>query len=150
MWRDDFGIGNAEPHLLGALIEAGLGDHLAEHLPVEAERAGLFRRQRMAELAADLLQPVLIGLPELVDAGFRSSRSWQASSWPKPLKMSLMPQTAKLPASKRHDHAHDDAAEPIFGGFTDTSKHVSNAELMPVRPRPAKAAHYKERALRRN
>ena len=35
---DDFRVGNAEPHLLGALVDAGLGHHLAEHLPVEAER----------------------------------------------------------------------------------------------------------------
>ena len=33
----DLGIGNAEPHLPGALVEPGLADHFAEHLPVEAE-----------------------------------------------------------------------------------------------------------------
>ena len=31
-----------------------------------------------------------------------------------------------------HDYTHYGAAEPVFGGFADTSKHVSNVEMMRV------------------
>ena len=41
-----------------------------EHLPVDAERGGLLGRQRMAELLAELLQTVVIGLAELVVLDF--------------------------------------------------------------------------------
>ncbi len=51
----DVGIGNSEPHLLRPLVEPGLGDHVAQHLPVETEGARLFRCQRMADLARKLL-----------------------------------------------------------------------------------------------
>ena len=69
------GVGEAEPHLLRELVEPGLGDHFTEHLAVEADRVCLVRRQRMSELAADLLQAVVVGLPELGGLRFQSCRS---------------------------------------------------------------------------
>src|SRR5208282_3384658 len=69
----DFGVGNAEPHLTRALVEPGLGDHFAEHLPIKAERARLFRRDYTAKLAFELLQAVVVGLPELLDRDFRAA-----------------------------------------------------------------------------
>ena len=66
----DFGVGQAEPHLPRTLIEPGLGDHFAKHLPVETERLRLFRRQRAADLAAELLQALVVGLAELLDRDF--------------------------------------------------------------------------------
>ena len=63
----DLCVRQAEPHLSGSLIQRALGDHFAQHLPVEAERIGLIRRNRMTQLRAELPQTVLISLPELVD-----------------------------------------------------------------------------------
>ena len=60
-----------------ALVERGLGDQLGEQLPVEAERARLVGRDRPAELAAELLQPVVVELAELLDRGFRCRRPWR-------------------------------------------------------------------------
>ena len=130
----DFGIGNAEPHLLGPLIEAGLGDHFAEHLAVEAERLRLFRRQRMADLGLDLLHPILIGLAELGGRDFGRADFGQRRL-AEAVENVVDAPDRETAGEKRHDHAHDGAAEPVFGGFANTSKHVSNAfELMPVRP----------------
>ena len=42
----------------------------ASDLPVEPERPRLIRQDRTAEVAAELLQPVLIELAELLDADF--------------------------------------------------------------------------------
>ena len=64
------GIGQAEPHLPGALVEAGFGNHFTKHLPIETERARLLGRERAAELASDLLQALVIDLPELLDRDF--------------------------------------------------------------------------------
>ena len=61
---------DAEPHLLRLLVERGLGDQLAEQLAVETERARLIRRDRTAELAAELLQAVVVDLAELLDRDF--------------------------------------------------------------------------------
>ena len=79
------------------LVERGFGDQLAEQLPVEAQRPRLVRRDRAAELAAELLQPVLVELAELVDADFGAAdlgdrRRAEAR------KMSPMPQMPKLMA----------------------------------------------------
>ena len=92
------GVAQAEPQLAGALVDHGVGDHLVEQLPVEAERARLVGQDRPAELAAELLQPVLIELAELSRSGFRSPPTLASVDWPKPRKMSPMPQIAKLMA----------------------------------------------------
>ncbi len=66
----DFGVGEAEPHLRGALVETCLRNHLAEHLPLQSEGAGLFRRDRLADLPRQRINSVLIGLAELIGADF--------------------------------------------------------------------------------
>ena len=100
---------------------AGFGDHLPQ-MPVEAERARLVRRDRPADLAAELLQPVVVDLAELLDAKSRCCRSWPRSSGRSRGKCRRCPRPRSL-RIQAHHHAHDDAAEPIGGGFTDTSKH---------------------------
>ncbi len=66
----DVGVGDAEPQFGRLFVERRLRHHLAEHLPVEAERARLIGRDRTADLAADLLQTVGIELAELLDRDF--------------------------------------------------------------------------------
>ena len=73
------GVGLSEPEPPRFLVEGGFRDGLLQHLAVEAEGAGLIRRQRTAELAADLLQLVGVELAELVRSRSRCGRSWPAS-----------------------------------------------------------------------
>ena len=60
------GVGNAKPQRPDLLVERGLGDQLADQLPVDAERARLFHGDRTSKLAPHLLEPLGVELPELV------------------------------------------------------------------------------------
>ena len=111
------------PSCARILVERRFRDHLAEHLPVEAERARLIGRDRAADPAAELLQP-------LVDSSGGTARSpisvlpiLATVERPKPRKMSPMPQIAKLIAISPRSDAHDDVAEPVGRSFVHTSKH---------------------------
>ena len=116
MLARDLGVGQAEPQRAGALVERGFGDQLAEQLPVEAERARLVGRDRPAELAAELLQPVVVDLAELLDPDFGAADLGARVDRPKPRKMSPMPQMREADGDQAENDAHDGAAEPIGGG----------------------------------
>ena len=58
-------IGDADPHAAAELIEPGLRDQLAQHLPIEPQRGRLLGRERTAKLLTELLQAFVIGLAEL-------------------------------------------------------------------------------------
>ena len=51
-------------------VDRGFGQQLAEHRPVQAERARLLGRDRPSHLADQLLQTVVVLLAELLDADF--------------------------------------------------------------------------------
>ena len=97
----DFGIGHAEPHLRGALVEPGLRrPSRSSTCRGKPKRARLFRRDRHGRSAGRAAAArSLIGLAELIGSGFRSLPILASAERPKPRKMSLMPQMAKLPAS---------------------------------------------------
>ena len=61
---DQLLIGDAEAKLPGPLVQGGLGEHLGQHLPVEAERPRLIRGDRPAGLAAERLKPLIVDLTE--------------------------------------------------------------------------------------
>ena len=88
-----------EPQRPDALVEGEFGDHLADDLPVEPERARLLERDRPADLTADLLQPLVVDLAELLDADLGTADLGSVER-PKPRKMSPMPQIAKLITSR--------------------------------------------------
>ena len=122
--RDICGVGQAKPHPLRELVEPGLGDHLTEHLAVEADRVCLVRRQRMSELTADLLQAVVIGLPELWGLDFSLADRRQCAL-AEAVKNVVDAPDGKTAGKHGHDHAHDGSAEPVFGDFADAAKHGS-------------------------
>ena len=66
----DLGIAQAEPKPRHPLVDDIFGDHLLQDLPVEPDRTRLIRQNRPSQVAAELLQAVLIGLPELLNADF--------------------------------------------------------------------------------
>src|ERR1700691_2705746 len=125
---NDLGVRNAEPHLLGDLVDPGPRDHLAEHLAVETKGIGLFRRDGMAELLAELPQSVLVSLTELVGRNFRVADLGQIRMAEAAEDVVDAPQ-GETAGEKRQDDAHDGAAEPIGGGFPDTSKHTFPGSL---------------------
>ncbi len=127
----DLGVGNAEPHLFCALVETRFGDHLTEDAPVEAHGLGLFRRERPAHLAADLLQAIIIGLAELLDLDFGVADLGEIGAAEAAEDVVDAPDR-KTEGQYAHNHTHDGAAEPVCGGVSDTSKHC-----VPVRLRDA-------------
>jgi hypothetical protein len=62
----DLGVGKAEPQRARPLVEGDLGGQLRQDLAVEAERARLIRGDRPADLAADLLQLIVVDPAELL------------------------------------------------------------------------------------
>ena len=78
------GVGLPQAELPRLLVECCFGDGLLQHLPVEAQRAGLLRGEGTAELAADLLQPVGVNLAEFVQRDFRAADLGQRSTGQNP------------------------------------------------------------------
>ena len=113
------------PH---AFVERRLGNHLAEDLPVEAERAGLVGQDRPAELAAELLQAVLIELAELLDPDFGAADLGHGRLAETAENVADAPD-AEADRDQAEHHAHDGAAEPIGGGLVNTSKHEASSCL---------------------
>ena len=106
------GIGLAEPEPPRFLVERGFGNGLLQHLAVEAEGAGLIHRQRTAELAAELLQPIGIELTELLgrNLGMADGRQRRLSEAPEDIGDAPDTETDDQHA---HHHRHDGFAEPI-------------------------------------
>ena len=83
----------------------------------------------MAELAPDQLQTILVGLPELLDRNFNAA-DFGESRLAEAVENIVDTPDRETAGEQRHDHAHCGAAEPIFGGFADTSKHEFNVCVM--------------------
>ena len=116
------------------LVERGFGDHLAEQLPVEAQRPGLVGQDRPVQLAAELLQPVLVELAELLDADFGAADLGDGRRAEAAENVADAPD-AEADGDQAEDHAHDGAADPIGGGFVNTSKHETVSCCLGERPR---------------
>ena len=107
----------------GLLVEHDFGDELADHLAVDAERARLLHGELAAELAAELLQPIVVDLAELLDrdlgvADLGDGRTAEAAE-----NVADAPDR-EAEHQKADDGGHDDLAEPVGRGFAETSKHA--------------------------
>src|SRR5262249_17372992 len=112
----------AEAELARALIERCRRDHLAKRSLLQTEGARLVRRDRTAQLAPELLQLLIVAHAELLNRDLCSTDLGNRGN----------PETAENIAdapdpeadNQKPDHrSHDDLAEPIGGGFSQTSKH---------------------------
>jgi len=121
----DLGIGEPKTHLPRTLVEAGPRNHFTEHLPVHAESACTVCRQRLTELAAKLLQAILVSLPEAFDRDFGIANLGEARA-AEAAKNVVDPPNGKAAGQHRHDDTHDTAAKPIFRGFSNTPEHATN------------------------
>ena len=130
----DIGVGQTKTHLMHALIESGLRNHLAEHLPVEPESAGAVGRQRPSKFAADLLQAILVILLEAIDRYFSIADLGEAGA-AKATKNIVDAPDGEAASQQRHHRGHEAAAKPIFGGFANTSEHAANVEMRRPVPR---------------
>ena len=129
----DLGVADVEPQCSRPLVEHGFGDHLAEQLAVEAQRPGLVGRDRAAQLAAELLQPVLVELAECVDADFGAADLGDRRCAEALEDVADAPD-AEADGDQAKDDAHDGAADPIGGGFVNTSKHETVSCCLGERP----------------
>jgi hypothetical protein len=118
----DLGVAGAKAERLRPLVDDSLGNQLGEQLPVETKRAGLVRQDRAAEIAAKLLQAVLIELAESIDANLGASDLCQRGL-AETAEDIADPPDAEADGDQAEDDAHDNAAEPIGGGFMNTSEH---------------------------
>ena len=100
----------------------GLGDEFAQQLAVEAQRLGLIGQDRAVQLPAELLQPVLVKLPERLDADFGAADLGNRGGAEAAEDVADAPD-AEADGDQAENDAHDGAAEPIGGGFVNTSKH---------------------------
>ena len=87
-----------------------------------AERARLVRRDRAAELAAELLQALVVDLAELVDGDLGAADLGDGRAAEAAEDVADAPDREADGDQAEHD-AHDGLAEPIAGGLAYTSKH---------------------------
>ena len=106
------GVGLSKPHPPRFFVEGRLGNGLLQHLPVEAEGAGLIHRQRTAELAADLLQLLGIGLAELLGRNLGPADRGERRLSVPPEDVGDTPET-ETDDQHTHHHGHDGLAEPV-------------------------------------
>jgi len=104
--------GLLQAEAIRGFVQRGLRDHLLQHLAIQPECAGLIRRQRSADLAADLLQPISIDLAELLGrnlgvADRRHRRFAEAFE-----DVADAPHT-EADNQNAHDQRHDGFAEPV-------------------------------------
>ncbi|MGY4504759.1 hypothetical protein ACVWYH_008716 [Bradyrhizobium sp. GM24.11] len=108
----DLVVGLAESEPARVFIEGGFRKRLLQHLAIKAKRACLFRRQRAAELAADLLEAVGVDLAELVqrnlgvpDLGHRGLAEAAEDVG--------NPPNAEADDQHAHHDGHDGLADPV-------------------------------------
>ena len=124
-------IAQAQPHVLGLLVERGLGDHLAEDLAVETECARLVGRDRLAELARDPLDAVVVVFTELLDRDLGRADGGDSIA---PIAAENVADAPDREADHQeaHDDAQDDLADPGRGGFVDTAEHGRASSVLGV------------------
>ena len=129
----DLGVADVEPQRARPLVEHGFGDHLAEQLAVEPQRLGLVGQDRAIQLAAELLQPVLVELAEGIDADLGAADLGDRGCAEAFEDVADAPD-AEADGDQAEDDAHDGAADPIGGGFMNTSKHETVSCCLGERP----------------
>ena len=130
----DLGVADVEPQCSRPLVERRLGDHLAEQLAVEPQRPGLVGQDRAVQLAAELLQPVLVELAECIDTDLGAADLGDRRCAEAVEDVADAPD-AEADGDQAEDDAHDGAADPIGGGFVNTSKHETVSCCLGERPR---------------
>ena len=104
--------GLGEPHAPGFLVQRGFSDGLLQHLPIKPEGAGLFRRQRTAETAAELLQLVGVDLAELLRRNLGAANLRQRRLAKSLEDVGDAPDCETDDQNAHHD-GHDNLAEPV-------------------------------------
>ena len=107
-----FGLGLSEPHAPRFFVEGGFGDGLLQHLAIEPKGTGLLRRQRTAELAAELLEPIRVDLAELVRRNLGAADLGQRRLAKSPEDVGNAPDSETDDQDAHHD-GHDNLAEPV-------------------------------------
>ncbi len=106
------GLGLSEPQPPRFLVKGGFRNGLLQQLAVEAEGPGLIRRQRAAELAADLLQLLGIVLTEFIDRNLGAADRGQCRL-AETLEDIVDAPNSETDDQNAHHHGHDALAEPV-------------------------------------
>ena len=107
-----FLVGLSKPKPPRFFVERCFRDGLLKHLAVKPERAGLILRERTAELAADLLQPISIDLAELLGRYLRASNLGERRLPEASEDIGDAP-NAETDDQDAHHRAHNNFAEPV-------------------------------------
>ena len=106
------GVGLAEAHPPGFLIERGFREGLLQHLAVKPEGTGLLRGQGAAQLAAKLLQLVGVDLAELLGRNLGPADLRQGRL-PESLEDVGDAPNCETDNQNAHHDGHDNLAEPV-------------------------------------
>ena len=120
----DLGVRDVEAKLARTLVERGFGDELAHELLVEAQQLGLIRCDRTAELAAELLDAIVVDLAELGDRDLGRADLRDGGLAESAEDVADSPDR-KAYGDQAEDDPHDDPPEPIGGGLAHTAEHES-------------------------
>src|SRR5262249_52545045 len=99
-----------------------LGDQLCDQLLLDAKLLRLCGRERTAQLTADLLETVVVGLPELLDGNLGVADLGEGRTAVAAENVADAPD-AERQNKEAHHSGHDAFAEPGGGGFAHTSEH---------------------------
>ena len=107
-----FFLGLGKPDAPCFLVQRGIGDGLLQHLPVDPEGASLFRGQRTAKTAAELLEPFRVDLAELIGRNLGLADLGERRL-AEPLEDVGNAPNCETDNQNAHHGGHDNLAEPV-------------------------------------
>ena len=115
-------VGDPKPDAACPLVERGFGQELAEDLQVETAGAGLIGGDRPPLLGRDLLDALIVDLPEPLDRDVDRADGRHRRA-PKALEDVADAPDRKAERQDADHDAHHEFAEPIGGSRPNTAKH---------------------------
>src|SRR5262249_48203311 len=112
----DLGVADAKSHRTATFIKKYLGYNLPRDPAIKAERARLFERDRPAQPATQLLEPLVIDAAELLDRDFGPSDLGERRPTEAAKNVADPPDRETDHQHGDHDE-HDRLAEPVGRGL---------------------------------
>ena len=97
-------------------------DELSGKLLFEAQRSRLIRRDRAADLTAQLLQAVVVDLAELIDGDLGRTDLGDGRA-AEPAEDVADAPDREADRDQAEHQAHDSSSQPIAGSLANTAKH---------------------------
>ncbi len=137
----DFGLGKRQTKLLGGFVEHDLGNQLPDDQPVQPHGPGLLHADRAAKLPRILLQPIIVQHTKLLDRNFGVSDLGDGGA-AETSENIADPPDREADDQYPDNQGHDQFAEPVRRGFSDTSEHATSMfERSPYRQSAGRPYH---------